>query len=62
MKAIRFEAYGGPDVLELVDIDTPTVGDQEVLVEVKAIGVNYADLHVVKGNTLFRSVAVHAWC
>lgn len=44
MKAIRFEAYGGPDVLELVDVDKPTVGDQEVLVEVKAIGVNYADI------------------
>ncbi|MBO0588530.1 quinone oxidoreductase [Sporosarcina sp. E16_8] len=44
MKAIRFEAYGGPGVLELVDIVTPTVGDQEVLVEVKAIGVNYADI------------------
>ena len=44
MKAIRFEEYGGPDVLELVDIDRPTVGDQEVLVEVKAIGVNYADI------------------
>jgi len=44
MKAIRFEAYGGPEVLELVDIDKPTVGDQEVLVEVKAIGVNYADI------------------
>jgi len=44
MKAIRFEEYGGPDMLDLVDIDKPTIGDQEVLVEVKAIGVNYADI------------------
>jgi len=44
MKAIRFEEYGGPDMLDLVDIDKPTIGDQEVLVKVKAIGVNYADI------------------
>ena len=43
MKAIRFEEYGSPEVLQLVDIEIPIVGDQEVLVEIKAIGVNYAD-------------------
>lgn len=43
MKAIRFEEYGSPEVLQFVDIDIPIVGDQEVLVEIKAIGVNYAD-------------------
>lgn len=44
MKAIRLEQYGSPDVLQLVDIEKPSIGDQEVLVEVKAIGVNYADI------------------
>lgn len=43
MKAIRFEEYGGPDVLKYIDIDKPEIGDREVLVHVKAIGVNYAD-------------------
>ena len=43
MKAIRFEEYGGPDVLKYIDVDIPEIGDREVLVSVKAIGVNYAD-------------------
>ena len=43
MKAIQFTQYGGPEVLQLVDMDVPAVGDRDVLVQVKAIGVNYAD-------------------
>ena len=62
MKAIRFEEYGGPDVLELVDIDKPTIGDQEVLVEVKAIGVNYADIARREGKYVVPTPsAVYSW-
>ncbi|UJL45497.1 NADPH:quinone oxidoreductase family protein [Virgibacillus sp. NKC19-16] len=43
MKAVQFKQFGGPDVLEVTDVDTPLVGDNDVLIEVKAIGVNYAD-------------------
>lgn len=43
MKAIQFKEYGGPDVLELIDTETPIIKDKEVLIEVKAVGVNYAD-------------------
>jgi len=43
MKAIRFEEYGGPEVLKYIDVEIPEIGDREVLVNVKAIGVNYAD-------------------
>ncbi|MEK5068990.1 quinone oxidoreductase family protein [Sporosarcina sp. FSL K6-1508] len=43
MKAIIFEEYGSADVLQQIEIDKPVIGDQEVLVEVQAIGVNYAD-------------------
>lgn len=43
MKAIKFEEYGGPEVLKLLDIDKPEPAENEVLIEVKAIGVNYAD-------------------
>ncbi|AOV09142.1 quinone oxidoreductase family protein [Sporosarcina ureilytica] len=43
MKAIRFDEYGGPDVLKFMDVDQPEIGNHEVLVKVKAIGVNYAD-------------------
>lgn len=43
MKAIRFEQYGGSEVLQYVNIERPKIGEREVLVKVKAIGVNYAD-------------------
>lgn len=43
MKAVRLTEYGGPEVLHLVDIDKPVPTGHEVLIEIKAIGVNYAD-------------------
>ena len=43
MKVIKFEEFGGPDVLQLVEVEKPDFGDTEVIVEVKAIGINYAD-------------------
>ncbi|WP_033541092.1 quinone oxidoreductase family protein [Planococcus sp. CAU13] len=43
MKVIQFEQYGGPEVLHYIEAERPVPGDNEVLVEVKAIGVNYAD-------------------
>lgn len=44
MKAIQFSQYGSADVLQYVDLDVPVIGDHEVLVEIKAIGVNFADI------------------
>ncbi|MFL6561068.1 MAG: zinc-binding alcohol dehydrogenase family protein, partial [Bacillus sp. (in: firmicutes)] len=43
MKAVRLTEYGGPEVLNLVEIDKPVPTGHEVLIEIKAIGVNYAD-------------------
>jgi NADPH:quinone reductase len=43
MKAIQLQEYGGPEVLEIVEIDRPVPTGREVLIEIKAIGVNYAD-------------------
>jgi NADPH:quinone reductase-like Zn-dependent oxidoreductase len=40
MKAIVQDVYGSADVLELRDIDRPSIGDDEVLVEVRAAGVD----------------------
>jgi len=40
MKAIVFERHGGPEVLELRDLPEPRPGPQEVLIEVRASGVN----------------------
>jgi NADPH:quinone reductase len=43
MKAIQLQEYGGPEVLMMVEIESPVPKGREVLVEIKAIGVNYAD-------------------
>jgi NADPH:quinone reductase-like Zn-dependent oxidoreductase len=50
MKAIVQDRYGPPDVLELRDIETPTAGDNEVLVRVHAAAVNALDWHYMRGD------------
>ena len=49
MKAIVQDAYGTVEVLETRDIDRPDIGDGEVLVRVRAAGVNPADWAVMNG-------------
>ncbi|MFE0754208.1 zinc-binding alcohol dehydrogenase family protein [Inquilinus sp. NPDC058860] len=41
MKAVQFSRFGGPEVLEIVERPTPPPGPGEVLVRVRAAGVNY---------------------
>ncbi|KIL53038.1 quinone oxidoreductase family protein [Jeotgalibacillus campisalis] len=43
MKAIQLKEYGGPEVLQETELETPLPKDNEVLIEVHAAGVNYAD-------------------
>lgn len=49
MKAIRFHAFGGPDVLRYEDIPEPQIRHDQVLVHVKACALNHLDLWVRKG-------------
>jgi NADPH:quinone reductase-like Zn-dependent oxidoreductase len=49
VKAIVQDAYGSPDVLQLRDIDPPTVGDDEALVRVHAAGVDQGVWHLMAG-------------
>ncbi|HXT38253.1 MAG TPA: alcohol dehydrogenase catalytic domain-containing protein, partial [Chloroflexota bacterium] len=49
MKAIRIQRTGGPEVMNLEEIDTPRPGTGDVLIRVMAAGVNYADLAQRKG-------------
>lgn len=46
MRAIRQETLGGPEVLQLIETDTPTPGPTEVVVEVRAAGVNPTDWQI----------------
>jgi NADPH:quinone reductase len=43
MKAVRIHAYGGPEVLRLDDVPDAVAGPGEVLLRVRAAGVNFAD-------------------
>jgi NADPH:quinone reductase-like Zn-dependent oxidoreductase len=49
VKAIVRHTYGSPDVLRLEDIETPEVGDDQVLIRVRAASVNAYDWHVLRG-------------
>ena len=50
MKAIVRDSYGGPEVLELREVETPTPGPGEVLVRVRASSVNMADVDYITGR------------
>jgi NADPH2:quinone reductase len=45
VKAIVFERLGGPEVMELREVPDPVPADDEVLVEVEAVGVNFRDVY-----------------
>src|SRR5438034_2851749 len=58
MKAIVRERYGPPDVLELRDVEIPTIDDDSILVRVRAAAVNAYDWHMMRGRpSLVRVVA-----
>jgi NADPH:quinone reductase-like Zn-dependent oxidoreductase len=50
MKAVGQQRYGGPEVLELRELDQPGVVGNEVLVRVRAASVNARDWHVMRGD------------
>jgi NADPH:quinone reductase len=52
MKAVQVSRFGGPEVLEVVDLDAPEAGPGHVLVDVTAAGVNYADTHATDDTYL----------
>ncbi|MGH7730223.1 MAG: zinc-binding dehydrogenase [Candidatus Eiseniibacteriota bacterium] len=49
MMAVVFDRFGGPDVLESREVPDPRPAPDEVLVEVKACGINHLDLWVRQG-------------
>ncbi|NJP07460.1 MAG: NAD(P)-dependent alcohol dehydrogenase [Chloroflexaceae bacterium] len=50
MKAIICTRYGPPDVLQLKEVAKPTVGDDQVLINVQATSVNAGDRHLMRGD------------
>lgn len=50
MKALLFETFGGPEVLQFRELPDPPVPPGHVQLAMRAIGLNFADLHRRRGN------------
>ena len=56
MRAIQMSEYGGPEVLQLVELPIPQPADDEVLVRVTRAGLNFADTHKRTNSYLSKDV------
>jgi len=45
MRAVQITCFGGPEVLEIVDVPELTPGPGQQLYDVSTAGINYADTH-----------------
>ena len=52
MKAIYVTEFGGPEVMKYLDLPEPVSAGSQVLLEVSAIGINYADTHQTENSYL----------
>ena len=50
MRAIQVKRVGGPEVLTLADLPTPTPKPNEAIVQIKAAGVNFIDVYFREGR------------
>lgn len=54
MRAVQIEEFGGPEVLQVVDLPKPEPEDGQVLIEVSHAGMNFADTHQRENTYLAR--------
>ena len=52
MRAVQITRFGGPEVMDIVDLPDPTAGDGQKLYEVSSAGVNFADTHQIENSYL----------
>jgi len=54
MRAVRIDEFGGPEVLQVVDVPEPEPGEGQVLIKVSRAGMNFADTHQRENSYLAR--------
>src|ERR671920_911518 len=54
MRAVQIQEFGGPEVLQVVDLPKPEPGGGEVLIDVSRAGMNFADTHQRENTYLAR--------
>ena len=52
MKAIQITKFGGPEVMQYLELPDPQIKEGEELIKVSAIGINYADTHQTENSYL----------
>lgn len=52
MRAIQITEFGGPEVLELVELPEPSPGPGDALIRISRTGVNFADTHATRNDYL----------
>lgn len=60
MQAFTFTGTSGPASLQLTDVPTPVVGDNDVLVRVRAISINPVDYKTTRGSGVYGRIAHEA--
>lgn len=56
MKAVVYERYGAPDVLQLREIAKPSIADDQILVKVHAASIQQTDINFRKGTPFLARV------
>lgn len=56
LRAVVYERYGGPDVLRVDEVPTPSPSADQVLVEVAATSVNLSDWECLRGSPLYARI------
>ncbi|MGY5883441.1 quinone oxidoreductase family protein [Modestobacter lacusdianchii] len=52
MRAVQITRFGGPEVMDVVDLPDPVPGDGETLFDISSAGVNFADTHQTEDSYL----------
>jgi len=54
MRAVQISSFGGPEVLQVVELPEPVPTGNRIVLPIRAAGINYADTHAVEDSYLSR--------